>query len=253
MIEACLIDSREPTWIQHLTFGGVPTSVVMLETGDVQAITDDGHMLLIERKTPEDLLNTLRDERLFPQAARMSQIRYEEQLGGSVTTYPYLVITGDLRNVHGKVATDDRGPTGWEWSAVQGALLSIQEMGVFVTFCNGDADFEDCVLRLGARARKEEIKLLPPRVPVILGPGSSFLAGLPGIGTERVTELMKWCENIPAHALAGITDLEIQAPIPAGVRKRIRAMLGLRDKQIIDLWINGQGDEVFKVLEKVGA
>jgi hypothetical protein len=66
-------------------------------------------------------------------------------------------------------------------------------------------------------------------------------------------ELLKQAGNIPAHALVGITDLEIQVPgIPMATRKKIRQMLGLRDKQSLELWINEiGGDEVLKVTEKV--
>jgi hypothetical protein len=58
VITAALVDSREPQWMQSLTFGGVPTVVTLLDSGDVWAVTDDGHTLMIERKTPSDLLNT---------------------------------------------------------------------------------------------------------------------------------------------------------------------------------------------------
>lgn len=248
MIEAIIIDSREPTWVKN-AFAEIPHSVEMLETGDLQAVTSDGQILLVERKTPEDLLNSLRDDRLLPQIARMVETRASEQLAGRMTTWPYLVITGDLRNVNGKIATDDRGVTGWDWDAVWGALLTIQEMGCFVVFCSGDTDFDQAILRLGRRPRGD-LKLLPPRIPQILGPGAAFLAGLPGIGIERVTELMKWAANTPAHALVGLTDLEIDAPVGKAVRQKIRAMLGLRDKQILDLWINNLGDETLKVMEK---
>lgn len=253
MIAAALIDSREPDWVKRLTFGDTPCSVVMLDYGDIHAVTDDGHLLVIERKTPGDFLNSLRDERLMVQMQRMAEIRIDEQIAGSLTTWPYLVVTGEFRHTaDGRVVIDDRGPTGWNWDAVQGALLTIQEMGVFTTFCNGDRDFGECVTRLANRKRDAEYKLLPPRPAVMIGPGAAFLAGLPGVGVERVTALMSWCANVPAHALVGITDLEIDAPLPLTVREKIRQLLGLKKHQTLELWVNDQQHETFRVMEKTG-
>ena len=43
--------------------------------------------------------------------------------------------------------------------------------------------------------------------------------------------LMAWGNNCPADILAGLTDLEIQAPVGTAVRNKIRAMLGLKPWQ----------------------
>jgi hypothetical protein len=251
MITAVMIDTREPQWVQSLTFGGVPTAVLELATGDVHALTEDGCTLMIERKTPEDLLNSLRDDRLLPQCARLVETRLDEQAAcGAFTSWPYLVISGLIyRGPGGKVFTGDRGSTGWSWDALQGALLTIQEMGVMVVFCGEDADFEKCVIRLANRKR-DAIKLIPPRPPSIVGPGAAFLASLPGVGIEHTLKLLEWTNNQPGHAIAGITDLEIECPLPMATRKRIRAMLGLREKQQIDLWINSKQDEILDVTER---
>lgn len=252
MISAVMIDSREPSWVQGLKFNGAPTAVIALDSGDVQVLCEDGCTLLIERKTPEDLLNSLRDDRLMPQMAKLVQARLDEQSNGTtLTTWPYLVITGALyRGPNGKTITGDRGQTGWDFSAVQGALLTIQEMGVMVVYAGDDSDFEACVMRLAKRGRGE-IKVIPPRPPVILGAGAAFLAGLPGIGPEHAMKLMEWAGNSPAHALSGIVDLEIACPLPTATRKRIRAMLGLKDGQVLDLSMNEKQDITLDVFEEV--
>lgn len=218
-ITALLIDSREPSWVQSLKFNGLPVMVTILDTGDVQAVTDDGHTLVIERKTPDDFLNTLKEERLFPQVAKMIE----------VSRWSYLVITGLFQcNHEGKVITD-RGVTGWNFAAVMGTLLSIQEMGVFVVFANGDSDYEAAVLRLGKRNRDAAMTVVPARVPNVLGPKAMFLLSLPGIGIERVQEILDWSGNNVFHALMGMTDLDIDSPIGMAVRKRIRDLMGLED------------------------
>lgn len=241
---AVLIDSREPSWIQGLSFGNADKFVMQLETGDIDLVTTLGHRLVIERKTPDDFLGSLKDERLMIQVARLSELRNE-------TTWPYLVITGKFdHDQNGRVITD-RGVTGWNYDAVQGALLSIQETGVFVLFCQGDGDFEACVMRLASRKRDLVMNLLPARIPNVLGPGAGLLAALPGIGVEKVMEILKWAGNIPAHALCGLTDLEIKAPLAENYRKKIRSVLGLKDREILDVWCNERGDMTMKVLERI--
>ena len=120
-ITAVIIDQREPEWVKQLKFNGVIVSYSVLDAGDFWVITDDNRMLVIERKTPTDLLGSLKDERLFLQMAGLQELRKEGY-------WPYLMISGDLqRGANGHVVTDRE--TGWSWNAVQGALLSIQEIG----------------------------------------------------------------------------------------------------------------------------
>jgi len=236
-ITAILIDSREPDSVKSLKFGGLPTMVTFLETGDVQAVTDDGHTILVERKTPEDFLGSLKDDRLFVQLGRMAQERYDQQLSGKpITSWPYLVVTEPFTvDKNGKVITE-RGVTGWAYSAVMGAILSIQEMGVFVVFAGGPVDYENCILRIGKRSRTDVMNLLPPRPANILGPKATFLASLPGIGIERVQDILAWCDNNVGHALIGLTDLTINAPIGVGMRRNIKNMLGLEEHQTLELF-----------------
>lgn len=189
MITAIIIDSREPEWLQALTFGGVPTTVMALEFGDLMAVTDDGHTLLIERKTPDDFLNTLRDDRLFPQMGGLANRRLNDQLGnGHMMTWPYLVITDSfLVGPNGKVITN-RGETGWSHTAIEGALITVQEMGVFVAHCAGDNDYEAFILALGRRKRNSNIQILPARPPRQLGREYAVLESF-GIGPDRAQVL----------------------------------------------------------------
>lgn len=238
-IEAVVIDSREPDHIKTLKFGGIPVMIDTLPTGDIKALTDDGYELLIERKTPDDFLNTLKDDRLFPQIARMTEKRNAQILAGETpTSWAYLVITDVITANHDGKAITQRGVTGWSFAAMMGTILSIQEMGVLVLFCNGDADFQDCVLRLGRRNHDATMRIMPARIPNVLGPKATFLAGLPGIGIERVQEILDWSDHNLAHALSGLTDLEIKAPIGISLRKNIRDLLGLQDNENFEVVVN---------------
>lgn len=222
MISAILIDSREPEWLQQLTFGGIPTSVTMLEHGDVLLAMDSGEMIAIERKSPSDFLNTLRDDRLFPQLTGLR----------ALTPWAYLLICGELsRGADGKVFAEGR-MTGWAWAAVQGALLTAQELGVFVTYCGGDTDFEAAVLRLGRRDRTGTLRVMPPRQPSILTAGEAALASLPGIGVEKVASLLDYCGSVAVslqYLSDPVTGNERVSGIGPVIKANVRKALGLTD------------------------
>ena len=233
MITAIMIDSREPEYFQKLKFGGVPTMVTMLDTGDAQAVTDDGCTLIFERKTLSDFLNTLAEDRLFPQLARMTELKNAQLYGESLNYWPYLIITDPITADHNGKVIAERGVTGWTYSSVMGTLLSIQELGVFVVFCNGQNDYQDCILRIGKRSRAPEMRIPSPRVAKMLGPKMDFLTGIPGIGIEKAQEILDWAGNNLWDALTGLIDFDIKSPIGIVLRKRIIDFLGIQ-KNIIE-------------------
>lgn len=220
-ITAVMVDQREPIGIQSLTFGGVPTVVTLLDTADVHLACDDGTLILIERKTGTDFLGSLKDDRLFRQCADMRR----------VSPWAYLVITGEFqRGPNGKVIAERE--TGWSWNSVQGALLTIQELGVFVVFAAGEMDFEDCVVRLAARGHEPE-KLLPPERPgVSLSMAEAFLCGLPGIGPERAVALMDYCGS-GKLALMALTGNDKLPGIPSNVQRNARQVLGMDEDEVM--------------------
>ena len=217
MITSAIIDSRESTAVKRLTFGEIPTTVMALEAGDLMAVCDDAAILLIERKTPSDLLSTLGKKRFFPQIERMI----------TITPWCYVVITGQLyRNRDGNVTVKGAGHTGWNYDSVQGALLTAQEMGIGVIYCGPD-DYEEAVIRLCNRDRSVK-RVQPARETALLSEGEQVIAALPGIGPERVQELAKL--GSPARMLEWLTDLEDTVKIPGiadGIRQKASRALGL--------------------------
>lgn len=220
MLTSVMIDSREPSWIQSLTFGGVPTIVTLLEEGDLLVACDDNRLLCIERKTPDDLLSSIQDGRLLNQASCLTK----------QTSWAYLLITGDLQRTHeGKVITA-RGVTGWNWASVQGALLTVQELGVFVIHAGSEQDFEHTVLSLSGRNR-ERVPLVPARPAKFLSHGEQLLASLPGIGSERLQAVLS-AYGTPAQALCYLSDTTINGHVPgigSQTRRAIRQALKLHD------------------------
>jgi ERCC4-type nuclease len=218
-LQALTVDAREPSWIQELHFGGVPKNISLLDTGDVWALCSDGQIVVIERKTADDLLNTLRAGRLLPECARMLD----------VSRYAYLVITGSMAPDLNGMAVTARTVTGWQWAAVQGALLSIQELGIGVIHFGQDTDFEQAVKWLAGR-RRDPVMLIPPvKTPQVLSVGESILASLPGIGLERAQAIMTHC-GTSAQALVFLTDMSDAGKLDGigpGIKAKIRAALGV--------------------------
>lgn len=225
MLQAVMVDSREPSEIQTADFG-CPSVVTMLETGDLWASCSDGALLVIERKTPSDLLASIGDNRLFLQAGKMRER----------SPWCYLVLTGWLTPSHdGKTIVNGR-VTGWQWVSVQGALLTVQELGVHVLSCDHDNAYPKTVHQLAARERTERV-LPPVNTARVMSPGEQILHGLPGIGLERAQRLLE--EFTPANSLAWLTWLGTVgqvAGIGDGIKANVRKALGLRDGETLTLW-----------------
>lgn len=222
-LTAVLLDNREPSSILSLNFGGVPKSITQLEYGDCWATTDDGEMLIIERKTPSDLLSSIKDGRLFQQVAAMRQRG----------KWIYLCITGVLMHtLDGHIITDNR-TTGWKFDDAQGALLTVQELGVSVVVCQSDQHYEAAILRLAQRDRKA-VKAIEPRVePHVLTDQEKVLIALPGIGVERAGLLLGE-HGSAAYSIAWLTWLDSFAEVSGignGTKHNVRRALGLKPEE----------------------
>lgn len=222
-INAVMIDQREPEWIQRLQFGGAVTTVTLLEQGDLLVATEDA-LLCIERKTPDDLLASIQDGRLLHQAANLA----------NQTPWAYLIISGSmLCSQQGKVITQ-RGETGWAWGAVQGALLTVQELGVGVIQTGSEQDYEKVVLSLSNRDRSR-LPLGTVRSTRFLSPGEAALSALPGIGIERLDTLIRSLGTV-ADALAWLTWIDDKDKIDGigeGICHGVRKALGLQDHEYL--------------------
>lgn len=225
MLTGAFVDSREPSSITSLKFGGVPVAITTLDCGDLWMSTDDGAMIVVERKTPSDLLGSIKDGRLFAQAAAMS----------AKSKWSYLCVTGALTySLDGHVITDNR-TTGWRWADVQGALLTVQELGVSLVVCQSDQYYEEAVIRLARRDRKAT-KPIEPRVqPHILTEQEKVLISLPGIGLERAGLLLGEHGNA-AYSIAWLTWIGTFAEVSGigdGTKHAVRRALGLKPEEWI--------------------
>lgn len=234
-ILAIRIDSREPGWVKNLEFGGVVKSIESLEAGDTEVWLESGEILLIERKTTEDFLGSIKDGRLFDQARRLCEERLFQQINGKkVTTIPYLMITGPISQSSNNKVITDRGETTWHWESYNSALLALQEVGIFVTFARDDRDYERAVLALANRKR-EDIRVYAIRDILYGDKRVEFLMGFPMIGEDRAQKLLEYANGQLYGALIGLTDTTIKLPIGSSLQKSIRRFLDLPDGVKLDI------------------
>ena len=225
-LSGVFIDSRESQQIKALRFGGVPTVVTMLDYGDLWASTDDGALLIVERKTPSDLLGSIKDNRLFAQAAACREH----------SPWVYLCVTGLLTHtLDGKVVAGNRS-TGWDWDSVQGALLTVQELGVSLIHCQSDDHYEDTVIRLARRERDKSTVIKPKLSAHVLNPAEQILMSFPGIGLERAQVLLEEFGDCAGLAIGWLSEYGTEhevAGIGNGTKRKVREALRLAD----DEWI----------------
>ena len=230
-----LVDTREPEWVRALSFGGAHVIPALIEAGDLLAMTASGTPVLIERKTAGDLLASIKDGRLIAQAAVMRQM----------SEWAYLVITepmypgrfGQVLYQPVKGRTLALRETAWGWTALQGALTTVQDLGVGVVWCGGDDHFEATALWLCERERGPVA--IPRRVGLPLPEGEAILCALPGVGPERARELLRECGSV-AWALYALTEVPAAGKYKKNVigvgpktRLEVRRALGLREGETL--------------------
>ena len=246
-ILALQIDTRESDWLKSwdkrppTELTGVLISVQMLENGDAKIWCADGAVLLIERKTPSDFLSSIPNDHIFDQAARMIT---ERATNGVL---PFLVITGEIhRNPQTGtcIIPGSKHGEGWNWDAIQGALLTIQEAGVPVIFCASEMSYAAALERLATR-NKTTMRINPYREILPLSPQERVLCAFDGIGPELARAILEKCPSL-GWALDTLTDLDKDAPkipgIAFGRKQQIVKTLGIPDKSKLsvcntEIWI----------------
>lgn len=234
-LNAILLDSREPPWVQALTFGDVPARVDTLTAGDAWLLVEDA-VIVVERKTFGDLLGSIQDGRLFDQAARMVEL----------SPWCYLVVQGwgeldcegkDFLSYVGK-----GGASQFNIHRIEGALATVQQMGVVVIRIGPlQVNYHDALLWLASRKRGD-VKITVKREAVMQSPGERILCALPSISEVRAQALLDHC-GTAAWALTFLTgDGGGKIPgIGPATKAAARQALGLDDDQILAVNIKYQG------------
>ena len=113
--------------------------------------------------------------------------------------------------------------THWQFRSVIGALLTVQELGVFIVHSNDNADLANTLKWLYERDRSVEYTPKPRKVGVLMTDEEKLLCALPGIGPVRATSLLAEFGTV-ARVLAAISQNE-----------NIRRVLGLSDNEVLKI------------------
>jgi len=191
-LRAAIFDSREPDWAKAPAWEDVPVTVSELPAGDAWLATEDA-TIVVERKTFSDLLASVADGRLFDQCARMIEI----------SKWCYLVVTGEHKVVNECYWANDK-KTGWTVRQVEGALATVQQLGVVVIRNIATGQYHD-TLRWLAERKRGDVPIAPLRAPVMASPAEKVLMAIPGIGEKHAAQLLEWYETA-AWAIMALTD-----------------------------------------------
>lgn len=235
------IDSNEPDTIKY----GLPVDLEMdakiqpLDCGDIMLV-EDGKVMMIERKTAGDLLNSITNGRFVDQASRMVE----------VCKFPLVLCHGDLKcNKNGKVVADGRS-TRFSWWSLHMALLSLQAGGVMYLQVR-KGDLADAIKYLQGWLRKESHLVVQKReaIPFLKqdDKGLKILASLPGIKWKKAQALMDFYGK-PAYAIAELTCMEHEeCTLPPGFARgtvrNTREALRLEDKERLVMCHDIEGEE----------
>jgi len=222
-LQAVILDSNDVSaapWLLDLDWGCPVSKTDLHHVGDAWATVDDLATLVIERKTLSDLLASIRDGRLFTQAAAMVK----------VSAWAYEVVT-ELPVVRSGFVWAGGKLTNWKWSSVQGALMTLQDIGVQVVWWpESRQGYADALKFLAARDRGP-VKVHPQRREVVMqSRAEAILCALPGISDGRAGALLKHCETT-AWALEFLTadKWESVPGVGPGTKSAVRQALGLAD------------------------
>lgn len=223
-IQQVLIDQKQPELLDHLGFEGAPIIRLPLVAGSFNLLAHDGALLAIERLPAESLITAVRQHTLTSRAATLK----------ALTPWAYVIIVGSY-------SSDRRGKTvingqsiNWEWRSIQGALATVQELGVMILECGHDDQLGDLLITL-ARRNRGPARVQPLREALFATPAELVLQALPGIGEEKAESLLDQCPGA-AWALVSLTDPNHTLPgIGPKTIANARAALGLRDNERLSI------------------
>lgn len=215
------IDANDHMHVGDLKWDGAIVMVAPLQFGDLQILHPNGYKILIERKTPNDLLQSMKDGRLINQVVGM--------VDGA--DFAYLVVSGFFfQRLNGEVAhfESERSHTdisGWQWHSLQGQLASIQQLGCTIWY---EPDYHEAV-RLIMNRSYGNVKIKARREPYIFSETENVLMALPGIGSKKATEIMGKFPTV-GYAIEWLSkpgEYEPRIPgIGTGIKQKINEFLG---------------------------
>ena len=186
--------------------------------------------VVVERKTPSDFLNSIKDGRLFDQAMRLVEH----------CKYPIILITGFFYESNDHVIIMGK-ETGWNWWSVQMSILRLQYAGCGVMMV-APKHMEQVVAHLyrWLYEGRQEVRRKPVSPLIPISEEAEFLCGLPGIGPDRAKDVLAYA-GTPANALhfLSLPNAHELPNRPFGIGKqviaRVRGFLQLGEEESLGI------------------
>lgn len=226
-LEAVITAANEPEWAKKLNFGsGIEHKVENLTVGDCWLICDNGVTIVVERSTLSDLVGKIPDGGLFRQAAAIR----------GVTEWGYFIWTGMPRMKNGNLILGGK-ETKWRWDSMQGALLTVVDLGVSTLWVpsNTPEEYRQALLRLANRDRGD-VRLKAKRGATMRSPGEAVLCSFAGISDKLAQQLLAHC-GTAAYVMAAISQGDKLPNVGPTRCRNVRYALGLADDMQIDITI----------------
>lgn len=160
--------------------------IANLTCGDVNIPLDDGSILAIERKAPNDFLSSIADGRIFEQVESMA----------SNAKYSAFIITGKFSytNKTDMCVIDDE-ITNWKGSSVRATMAVIQYSGCPLIFCPPN-QYPNMIAELYNTVNKPDERRGIRKNRIITFPPVDFriqnLVQLPGFGLKSAEDTLNW-------------------------------------------------------------
>lgn len=201
---------------------GIP-KVESLDGGDVWLLDDNPEPIIVERKSPEDLLASIADNRLSNQCAKM--VQYSSRC--------VLLITGQL-----PIGYDNKIiGTKWPANKIDSELFQVQEFGVKICHCLNDTEYSNKLAWLLNRQWTEHVILPPKKTGIPMPDDQRVLCSLPGIGFELSWQLLK--ERNLRDALLCLLDPTCKVTgIGDKTKLNIRQLFNLTDNEKLGVITN---------------
>ncbi len=167
--------------LPHREHGGVTVTA-----GDINIPLSDGSILAIERKTPEDFLQSIASNHIYDQLEVMAQ--HAKYSAFIVTGYFEYTNKSDMVSIDGNV-------TKWRGASVRATMSLIQYSGCALIFCPVN-QYPNMIAELYNTVNKPDERIHVAKNRIITFPPVDerieFIAQLPGVGLKLATSLLKF-------------------------------------------------------------
>jgi ERCC4-type nuclease len=179
-----LVDSREPVAIASYM---KDVTRVTLPDGDYVFFSHDGKKVIVERKTPGDLLTSFQTGRFQDQVKRV--------VGDA--DYPFLLIEGHMFATKDGFVKFGSQELRWLFTSVQNILVTAQLTGMYMLFSDNNEGTARVIESLYEYFQKEEhLSIMRPKVFKIFDDDvttvrESIVSMVPGFGPELAKRLIE--------------------------------------------------------------